>query len=248
LIFSFDFLSSDYRIEMPFPKTSALEMPILQELSAVGGADDVRFLYEKLAAYFPQLTENELRAIRGGRQENWRRLVQKAGRELDENGFLKRDRGFWNLTEKGKREAAREADGFQISKPEPEELSHSRVQQLLVEIGEILGYHAETEFEYYDVVWREKRSAQRLSHVFEVQSKGNIDSAFAKLKRAFDAQRSKPFLVLASERDTNRARQSLEREFHELSNVLTVISFPEIKRVHQNLKAAGEFLHKFLEK
>ena len=78
---------------------------------------------------------------------------------------------------------------------------------MLLKIGEILGYYAEIEFEYYDVIWRETETSKRISHVFEVQSKGNIDSAFAKLKRAFDAQRSKPFLILASERDTNRAIQ-----------------------------------------
>jgi hypothetical protein len=119
---------------------------------------------------------------------------------------------------------------------------------MLVEIGQTLGYFAEAEFEFYDVVWRASGSSPRLSHVFEVQSKGNIDSAFAKLKRAHDAQRSKPFLILSGERDTNRARQSLQREFHELAGFLTILSFAEISRVHQNLKSIGEILPKFLEK
>jgi hypothetical protein len=174
--------------------------------------------------------------------------VQKAGRELDEKGLLERDRGFWNLTAKGKREAENEIVGFQITKSETKELNHKQAQSMLVEIGETLGYQAEIEFEYYDVVWREKRAAQRLSHVFEVQSKGNIDSAFAKLKRAHDAQRTKPFLVLATERDSNRAKQSLEREFHELADVLTIFSFAELDRIHQNLRAIAGILPKFLEK
>lgn len=62
------------------------------------------------------------------------------------------------------------------------------------------------------------KTDSRISHVFEVQSKGNVDSAFAKLKRAFDAQRSKPFLIVASERDTKPAKQSLSREFREPEN------------------------------
>jgi Mrr N-terminal domain len=233
---------------MPFPKSASIEMPILQELSATGGAEDVRFLYELLTAYFPQLSETEIRGIRNGSAANWRKLVQKAGRELDERGLLERNRGFWKLTEKGRREVAGEIEGFQITRVEHDELNHVRIQEMLVEIGKILGFYAETEFEFYDVVWREKRSAQRLSHIFEVQSKGNIDSAFAKLKRAHDAQRTKPFLVLASERDTNRARQSLEREFHELAGVLTILSFAELNRIHQNLRAIAEILPKFLEK
>lgn len=233
---------------MSYPKISAIEMPILQELSAIGGAEDVRFLYERLTAYFPQLSENEIRAIRSGTNAAWRRFVQNAGRELDENGFLRRERGFWTLTEKGKREVENESVGFEIAKVETLELDHKTVQDFLVEIGKNLGYSAETEFEFYDVVWRESAKIARLSHVFEVQSKGNIDSAFAKLKRAHDAQRSKTFLILSSERDTNRARQSLQREFHELSDYLTILSFAEVSRVHQNLKTIAEILPKFLEK
>jgi hypothetical protein len=233
---------------MSYPKISAIENPILQELYAIGGAEDVRFLYERLTAYFPQLSEAEIRAIRSGTNATWRRFVQYAGRELDENGFLRRERGFWTLTEKGKREVETETAGFEIAKIETVELDHKTVQQMIVEIGENLGYSAETEFEFYDVAWRENAKSARLSHVFEVQSKGNIDSAFAKLKRAHDAQRSKTFLILSSERDTNRAKQSLEREFHELARYLTILSFAEINRVHQNLKTIAEILPKFLEK
>ena len=117
---------------------------------------------------------------------------------------------------------------------------------MLVEIGEILNFSCETEFEYYDVVWRENQNSRRLSHVFEVQSKGNLDSAFAKLKRAYDAQRSKPFLILANERDTKRALQSLAREFRELENVISILSFVEIGQVHKNLKNIGKILPKLL--
>ena len=119
---------------------------------------------------------------------------------------------------------------------------------MLCKVGEILGYFSEKEFEYYDVIWRESANSQRISHVFEVQSKGNIDSAFAKLKRAFDAQRSKPFLILSSERDSNRARNSLNREFRELERNITILSFVELRKIHENLSAIADFLPVFLEK
>ena len=94
---------------------------------------------------------------------------------------------------------------------------------MLIEIGEIMGFYAENEFEYYDVVWRSNSKSPRLSHVFEVQHKGNLDSAFAKLKKAYETGRSKPFLILASERDTNRALRSISHEtagaFHELQEI-----------------------------
>ncbi len=228
---------------MPFPLSNAIETPILQELSAVGGSDDLRFLYEKLIGYFPQINSTDLQKI-----QKWRKLVQIAGKELDEQGLLIRNRGFWQITEKGKRKIDSESHDFQLVKPAIEELTHNKVQSMIVEIGKSLNYHAEVEFEYYDVIWREKETSPRLSHVFEVQSKGNIDSAFAKLKRAFDAQRSKPFLVLDSERDTRRAAQSLNREFVELQEVITILSFAEINRIYQNLRTISEILPKFLAK
>lgn len=236
---------------MAFPKTASLETPILQELVAVGGAEDVRFLYERLTAYFPQLDESEIQSIRNNTAALWRKLVQRAGRELDENNFIRRERGIWTLTEKGRRIAESESQGFFIARaaePAERELNHGEIQRLLCEIGEILGFFAQPEFEYYDAVWRESERSPRLSHVFEVQSKGNIDSAFAKLKRAYVAQRSKTYLVLASERDQNRARQSLAREFHELEAVIKILTFPQIEQLHRSLQASDEILRDFLLK
>lgn len=233
---------------MPLPTVSSIEMPILQELVAVGGADNLRFLYQRLIAYFPQLTNAEITEIKSGSHKNWRKAVQTAGKFLDESGFIERERGDWKITDKGLAEVEKEISGFDLTKTEQKILSHSDIQKLLVEIGEILGFSAATEFEFYDVIWRETPKNQRLSHVFEVQSKGNIDSAFAKLKRAYEAQRSKPFLVVSSERDLNRARQSLTREFHDIELVTTILTFAQINQVHQNIKNIAEIIREFLLK
>jgi hypothetical protein len=228
---------------MPFPTIQSLQTPILQELNAVGGSEDVRFLYHRLTAYFPQLNENDLVKI-----QKWRKLVQKAGKELDEIGCLTRTQGVWKITEKGFRRIETETIEFTPINQANRELNHREIQLMLVEIGQSLNYFAEIEFEFYDVVWREKPNSPRLSHVFEVQSKGNIDSAFAKLKRAFEAQRSIPFLIVATERDTRRAIQSLTREFSELQAVVTILSFAEIERIQRNLQSIAEILPKFLAK
>jgi len=223
-------------------------MPILQELVAIGGAEDVRFLYERLIAYFPQLSDGEIQEIKNGKQASWRKLVQRAGKQLDAKNFLCRRRGFWSITEKGKQKVETETEGFLIAKTEEKELSHGEIQRMICEIGESLGFQAESEFEFYDVVWRENEKSPRLSHVFEVQSKGNIDSAFAKLKRAYDAQRSKIFLVLSSERDLNRAGKSLEREFRDLENIALILTFTQVRQVHQNLNNVAKILRAFLGK
>jgi hypothetical protein len=122
---------------------------------------------------------------------------------------------------------------------------------MLVDIGRVLGRHAESEFEFYDVVWRESEQSPRLSHVFEVQRRGSIDAALAKLKRAYDAQRSKPFLIVASERDTNRAQKhlSLARTgaFHEIGRVTTILSFEQLRRLHRALTSVEELLIELFE-
>lgn len=233
---------------MPLPLSSNIETPVLQELFAVGGSDDVRFLYERLISYFPSLSDAEISAIRAGEQKFWKKMVQRAGKTLDENNLIRRDRGIWSLTEKGRKAVETESEGiiFTTIEIENESLSHRQIQEMLVQIAEILGFYGETEFQYYDVVWREKTNQQRLSHVFEVQSKGNIDSAFAKLKRAYDAQRSKIFLILDSERDATRAEKSLAQEFRELENILVIISFVEVRKIHENLSAIAKLLPSFL--
>ena len=232
---------------MPLPLTFNLETPILQELNAVGGTDNVRFLYLRLIQYFPSLTDSEIYEIKNGAHKKWRNAVQKAGKTLDERKFIRRERGTWQITETGRIAAAAETSGFSISQPNINPLTHQTIQTMIVEVGAVLGFYAETEFEYYDVIWRESPASPRISHVFEVQSKGNIDSAFAKLKRAFDTQRSKPFLILSSERDTNRAIKSLNHEFREIQVFITILSFVELRKIHENLSAIEKFLPKFLE-
>ena len=122
---------------------------------------------------------------------------------------------------------------------------------MLLDIGRVLGYHAESEFDFYDVVWRAEESSPRLSHVFEVQHKGNIDAALAKLKRAYQAQRSKPFLIIASERDTNRALRSMSMArtgaFHEIGRVTSILSFEQLHRLHRALTSVEELLVKIFE-
>jgi Mrr N-terminal domain len=237
---------------MALPGISRLELPILQELVATGGADDVRFLYERLVAYFPQFAdEAERHALTNGEQRTWRRHVQRAGRELSQKRQIERNRrGLWTVTGAGRRRVADESPSFSFTDttdaPAAAPPTHADVQQMLLDIGGALGYHAESEFDYYDVIWRASAQSQRISHVFEVQHKGNVDAALAKLKRAYDAQRTKPFLVVASERDTNRAHSQLSLArtgaFHEIGRVTTVLSFEQLRRLHRALTNVADLL------
>ncbi|MCA1616725.1 MAG: hypothetical protein LC800_22060 [Acidobacteria bacterium] len=102
------------------------------------------------------------------------------------------------------------------------------------------------------MVWRDDAQSPRLSHIFEVQRKGNVDAALAKLKRAYESQRSKPFLVVSSERDTNRAQlqMSLARTgaFHEIGRVTTILSFEQLQRLHRALTSVEDLLAEFIQR
>jgi Mrr N-terminal domain len=245
-------------LAMAYPGVARIELPILQELVATGGAEDVRFLYDRLAGYFAQLDAEDVHALTNGHREQWRRLVQRAGRTLSEKREIERKRGHWTITATGRRRATAEAPQFSLSDEATHAaapaaaLSHADVQQMLLDVGRVLGYHAELEFEYYDVVWRTNPESPRLSHVFEVQRKGNIDAALAKLKRAYEAQRSKPFLVVTSERDTVRAQKSMSEArtgaFHEIGRVTAILSFEQLQRLHRALTSVEDLLASIFER
>src|SRR4029078_10425896 len=128
----------------------------------------------------------------------------------------------------------------------PRAISHKDAQMMLVEIGRMLGRHAEIEFEYYDVVWRDSPTSPRLSHVFEVQVAGSVDSALTRLKHAYDAQRSRPFLVIADERSGRFAGRRLTGSFHEIWDAITVIGFGELGRLFESLKTQKDWLDKII--
>lgn len=232
---------------MPFPEIARIELPILQELEATGGSDHLRYLYDRLVHYFPQLTEADLLARSPSRRSAWTRAVQRAGRELEQKGEMQRERTRWTITAKGRRRVEAEAMRVQpaeVTSEAPRAVSHQEAQAMLVEIGAMLGRHAEAEFDYYDVVWRDSSASPRLSHVFEVQVAGSVDSALTRLKHAYDLQRSRPFLVVADERSANFAGKRLTGSFHEIWEVITVIGVGDLRRLYEALKSQQALLEK----
>jgi hypothetical protein len=234
---------------MPFPEAARIELPILLELEATGGGDQLRYLYERLVRYFPQLTLADLDGRTPAGRRHWHRAVQRAGRDLEAQGELRRERTRWTITAKGRRrieaEAMRPTVAEAISET-PRAVTHKEAQTMLVEMGEMLGRYAQAEFEYYDVVWRESASSPRLSHVFEVQIAGSVDSALTRLKHAYDAQRSRPFLIVADERSANFAGRRLTGSFHEIWEAITVIGTGELQRLYTALNRERTLLEKIM--
>lgn len=225
---------------MSFPDAARIELPLLQELKATGGREQPRWLYERLAKYFPQLTSDDLSQKTETGRNRWSLLVQRAAAGLSEHGELKRQRTVWEITPRGLRRVESEALQITVVPDQPERpartLTHREAQQMLMEIGQMLGHAVEAEFDYYDVVWRESHRAPRLSHVFEVQISGSVDSALTRLKHAWDTQRSRPFLIIAQERDTRFADKRMRGSFHEIQPFITVIGVGELQRLYESLK------------
>lgn len=210
----------------------------------------MRYLYERLPRYFPQLTHQDLEERAENGRSRWARAVQRAGRQLEEKGELRREKDRWKITARGLKrvedEAMRLDAGADAASRKEKTLTHKEAQTMLVEIGLMLGKHAEAEFEHYDVVWRDTASSPRLSHVFEVQISGSVDSALTRLKHAYDAQRSRPFLIIAGERDRRFAGKRLTGSFHEIWDIITVIGVGELQRLFEALKEHQTLLEKIV--
>lgn len=120
-----------------------------------------------------------------------------------------------------------------------------------MEIGRLLGKFAKEEYQRYDVVWKDHELSPRVSHVFEVQNRGNLEAALAKLKHAYDTQRSRLFLVVVEARDVRRVGEMLQPylagTFHEIGKVTTVLDPKEVERVYRALTSVRESLTKLVD-
>ena len=148
---------------------------------------------------------------------------------------------------------ARPQDGITSSESASPERRHERLKSMLTEIGTIMGFHAEQEFReapyVYDVVWKEFVGSLP-SRVFEVQDRGNLIQALAKLQHAKDVWRSAVFLVVTGERDRRRLEQLvaplLAGTFHRLARSLTVLLPEQIEELHSALVRHRELVQKLL--
>lgn len=219
---------------------------MLLELDAFGGQDRVRELSNRLVRYFPQLELGAPLLLQPPSRKRWQSLIRRAGKTLLARGEIERDGPLWRVTPLGRRRISLEQ--LTLSREEPTALKpdHRQLQRMLQAIGERLGYHAELEFEFYDVVWRRHALAPRLSHVFEVQVAGSLDSALTRLRQGYEAQRSLPFLVVADEKAALGAARRLEVAFHELAPVLRLIGAAELQALHASLEQHSDLLHRLL--
>jgi len=139
--------------------------------------------------------------------------------------------------------------------PIGEESTHQTLKRKLKEIGGILGKFAKEEYPaqpyIYDVVWKEVEGLPRPCHVFEVQDKGSVDGALAKLQHARDMWKSKLFLVVTGEKDRSKIdmllKPFLDGTFHGISKDTVVLTAEVINEIYENLDRHREVIKEFLE-
>lgn len=241
------------------PDAARVELPLLQELLALGGSEDRRRIEARLCRHFPQLWAADLLAGDPAARRRFTRVVTRAVSRLCLLGELTRDRARLLLTERGRRRAEAEALHMDMAPPPAPEMgagpaagtdrpeAHRQAQEILIEIGRMLGRDARAEHDTYDVVWRSGPRAPRLSHVFEVQVRGSVDGALSRLSRAHETMRSRPFLVIADERDARFAERRLHEAFPALAPHLTLIGMGELLRLHEALRSCRPLLLALLD-
>ena len=252
---------------MTLPAEKDIRLPLLRVIADAGGELPMREAIARVGQHFPELTEEDREARMASGGLTWPNRVQWVRQYLVARGHLYREpRGVWRITPEGqvhlqRHRLSRESNPLEnggdwdkeLLPPEPR--LHKQLQDMLAEVGSILGYQSETEYPEppyrYDVVWKEYQGVVRANAVFEVQDKGNLIEALAKLQHAKDTWGSRLFLVVTGERDQQRVHQLvgplLSGTFHRLQPYLTVVTSERVQGLHGALESNRELLSRLLE-
>jgi hypothetical protein len=132
---------------------------------------------------------------------------------------------------------------------------HEHLKELLRQVGDILGYYPETEVHespyIYDVIWRTFQQASRPSFVFEVQDKGNLIEALAKLQHAKDTWGCRLFLTITGDRDRKRIEKLvaplLTGTFHRLARDLVLLEPEQLEKLYEPLNQNRDLIRRLLQ-
>lgn len=264
---------SEVSIASKVPPEEA-EIALLEELDKGGGTLDTKSVVTRAIKHFSSLTPAELQRKTPSGREWWEGYFRFALDRLKRKGeATNRQRGWWAITEKGRQRIRREGllEGRLVAVEAPEaireevtpfratpeirlERVHEQVETQLEEIGKIFGKYAKKEHHeapyIYDVIWKEAEWLPRVTHAFEIQDKGNLIEALAKLKHAHDSWGSKLFLIVTGEKDRRKLDQLLEPHFmgtfHEIAGITTILSPEEVDELYKSLSRFKGVIERFL--
>jgi len=181
---------------MAIPSEKDIELPLLQEIEALGGEAKPDDLYDKVAHHFPQLasSDQELRYPKSG-QLIWLNRVHWARMHLVNKGQLDAStRGIWRITDKG-----RERLGVVPPPPPPPvstigALLDREKQQIRAQLHELLMSLHPQQFEAFAGKLLENvgfTDVQVTKYVGDggIDGYGNFEMGVVKIKAAFQVKR-----------------------------------------------------------
>jgi len=245
---------------MALPAEKEIRLPLLKVIADAGGELSMRDAIAGVEAYFPEITAADKKLERASGGLTWPNRVQWVRQYLVSKGYLYREpRGLWRITPEGLAHIGKDRGPTPTPPPPPPpgpESLHRELQDKLAEVARLLGFNAETEYSEspyrYDVVWKDFPGAARCEAAFEVQDKGNLIEALAKLQHARDTWGSRLFLVVTGERDQRKVEQLagiyLAGTFHRLAPYLTVLTPSDVEGLHSDLARHGDLLQRLVQK
>lgn len=246
---------------MALPAEKDIRLPLLRVIADAGGELPMLEAVTAVERYFPEITDEDKRLKLKSGSLVWRNRVQWVRQSLVVQGHLFREpRGVWRITPDGLAHVRGDQPPVVVTPLQTPAVDgprlHRELQDKLVEVARLLGFSAETEYSEspyrYDVVWKEFARAVRPEAVFEVQDKGNLTEALAKLQHARDIWATRLFLVVTGEKDQRKVEQLtgtyLSGTFHRLAPHLTVLTPSDVDSLHSDLARHGELLKKLVQK
>ncbi|MCI2425831.1 winged helix-turn-helix domain-containing protein [Candidatus Acetothermia bacterium] len=209
----------------------------------------VKDLYATIKIKAPHLCDDSVPCSCGQKHPLWQHLTAWALQYLKHKKLAHSTRrGFWEVTTKV------------VVEPTPspivsEKSLHGSLKTKIRELGEILGRYAKEEYPappyIYDVIWKDVEGMPRASHVFEVQDKGLVSVALAKLQHAHDIWKSRLFLVVTGEKDRVKVgsllEPFLEGTFHRIRKDTTLLTPEIIDEIYRALSTHKEIIRYMLE-
>ncbi|MEM2435581.1 MAG: winged helix-turn-helix domain-containing protein [Nitrososphaerota archaeon] len=233
-------------------KRKRIMQAVYEALSSSGEALHTSKIFDMVKGMAPDLCDDSVVPCPydGQNHPKWKHDAHWALQDLKMRGLVERvGRGLWRIAKPIQPQPQPFLERRVIETGE-----HERLKMLIKDIGEILGKYVELEYRdrpyVYDVVWKEI-DALPPSHVFEIQDRGNVDAALAKLQHARDIWKCKLFLVVTGERDRTKVKQLLEPywrgAFHRLARYISVLNPQEVEEIHNVFTFYREVIKSFLE-
>jgi len=166
---------------MPIPMSASIQLPLLRVIADAGGELRLQDALARVEAFFPELTEEDKQRLQSsGKDFTFRNRVRWARMALVQQGYLYREpKGLWRITPQGRSHLEEHWPSWQ---PRYSTGEAGRAAREVSATGKPRGqgepdHHAPAP---------EIPTLRPHGCVFEVQDRGNLIEALAKLQHAKD--------------------------------------------------------------